>query len=481
MNRSILLAAAAAMVLCFNAASFAEDEDAPVSAAPTVSCEDQVDQLTQDLQKSKDLVGIWKDHVKTLTKERDALNRQLEDMRAQPAPAVALPGGSDAKLVEDLKYQVNELKAENQELRSSVNTGSPAPAPVDDGQLAKVKAANDAGIRAAQEQLNRLQDDNDQLRQSLRDAQDQAAKAAQAVPTVSMSGSADNDALVRDLKSQVIALRDENADLKRQSGQSMGLSGMTLGADERIQELQKDIERLRAENRRLVNRGSIVPAPVVGMADEDVARLRRDKEEAERAYNQLETDSRNENQKLKALVFNLQAENKKIPDLREQQRTAQTEADTARSAYSDLERNSRREIDSLNSKIAQMKAEIDRLRPLEQEIAAAQEFKQSAEDAYRTLEQNHTNELDRLNTRIGQLQSDSQELTNVRTQLKQAQADAAKLQQYIADLKAQIAQQQQQMQTQDSTLDFYRGEIQSFRSNLENQLEALSSRTGRRS
>ena len=53
----------------FSQISYAEGED--------------VETLSQELEKNKELLEIWKGHVKTLTKERDTAYREIEELKSQ--------------------------------------------------------------------------------------------------------------------------------------------------------------------------------------------------------------------------------------------------------------------------------------------------------------------------------------------------------------------------------------------------------------
>ena len=54
--------------------------------------------ISQEADRNRELLEIWKDHVKTLTKERDDAYRQLEHMRA----AGSTPGASGQFGVESM-------------------------------------------------------------------------------------------------------------------------------------------------------------------------------------------------------------------------------------------------------------------------------------------------------------------------------------------------------------------------------------------
>lgn len=466
-----------------------ENMDDAGSPAAAVSCEQELQSVNQELQKTKDLVGIWKGHVKTLTKERDDANKELEALRGQsgPAPKAAAVSTADAKAMEELKYELNDLRAENQELKANMNRmqSQPAPAaapavtPADNARMAELQRQineqqrNQAVMTAERSKLSAQIAD---LKEQLANAQDAGARGSDDEDTAPKM-SVDEGAM-RELKAKVTMLQDENARLQRLAAQSRS---QAPADDPRVAELETQVARLRDQNERLM-RQSAVPSlsSAHTAADEDVQKLIRDKEEAERAYAQLESESKNETQKLKTLVFTLQAENKKLDVLREELRKAQSENDATRQAFADMERNLRGEIDSANGKLAQAKGENERLRGYESEIRAATDYKQQAEAAYRTLEDNHQSEVQRLQTRIASLQADSDQLKVVRGELKKTLDQKAMLEQAVADLKATQSQLERRIQEQEGTIDMHAREIQQVRAGIESQLEALSQKTVRR-
>src|SRR3989338_9080912 len=57
---------------------------APASAEGESS---SYDELAQELEKTKEMTQIWKDHVRTLTRERDTAYQEIETLKNQTASA----------------------------------------------------------------------------------------------------------------------------------------------------------------------------------------------------------------------------------------------------------------------------------------------------------------------------------------------------------------------------------------------------------
>ena len=66
--------------------------------------------LTKELQKGKELLAIWKDHVRSLTKERDEAYKEIETLKDQGASS-SLPDGRIAAENEELKSELGSLRA----------------------------------------------------------------------------------------------------------------------------------------------------------------------------------------------------------------------------------------------------------------------------------------------------------------------------------------------------------------------------------
>ena len=108
------------------------------------SLESRYETQAEELEKTKEMTKIWKDHVKTLTRERDEAYQQIEALKAQagsqsrvlgkggveiqpipiqnPKPPTARPDENEsqsseaAREIKDLKYQMDRLRYDNEKL-----------------------------------------------------------------------------------------------------------------------------------------------------------------------------------------------------------------------------------------------------------------------------------------------------------------------------------------------------------------------------
>jgi chromosome segregation ATPase len=88
------------------------------------------DKISQDAERNRELLEIWKDHVKTLTKERDQATQELERVKARGADAPAAQfGGMESmplplpaetmQQIDSLQSEVSRLQLELQNKTSS--------------------------------------------------------------------------------------------------------------------------------------------------------------------------------------------------------------------------------------------------------------------------------------------------------------------------------------------------------------------------
>ena len=75
--------------------------------------EGQLAALTREMEKDKELLGIWKDHVRALTKERDDAYKEIESLKKQGAVSSnseVTPNEAVLKEKEDAIHQADYLK-----------------------------------------------------------------------------------------------------------------------------------------------------------------------------------------------------------------------------------------------------------------------------------------------------------------------------------------------------------------------------------
>ncbi len=125
-----------ASVFALSLISFSENLFAKVYANPGQEAaiesgvEQQVAQssVSQDSERNQQLLEIWKDHVRTLTRERDEAYKEIEALKNQGAvsqPSGAATGMSDTereaadRTITELRSKIQSLQSDNEQLKSS--------------------------------------------------------------------------------------------------------------------------------------------------------------------------------------------------------------------------------------------------------------------------------------------------------------------------------------------------------------------------
>ena len=179
-------------------ASFQESQAANAGEEPP---DIRVDKLSRELERNKELLEIWKDHVRTLTQERDEAYKQIEDLKT----------GAGAPLRVNLEEKIQELK--------------------------KSYTALDANNRTQTERL----------KTEIQSLNSQAAEETKKFEALSAEKQNLNDQ-IRILQTKVEALQadSQQADvLKQQLGAALSEK------QAQIQSLKSDLDHLRVENQKV--------------------------------------------------------------------------------------------------------------------------------------------------------------------------------------------------------------------------------------
>ena len=86
----------------------------------------RVDQETQETERTKELLEIWKDHVRTLTRERDEAYKEIEALKNRGGLSSAANTSAEmsdpernaiGRVITELKSKVQTLQSQNEELK----------------------------------------------------------------------------------------------------------------------------------------------------------------------------------------------------------------------------------------------------------------------------------------------------------------------------------------------------------------------------
>jgi DNA repair exonuclease SbcCD ATPase subunit len=348
-----------------------------------LSAEPDYEKIAQEAERNRELLDIWKQHVKTLTKERDDAYRQLETLKAAgPAPvapvaqfggveSAPLPSAAFTEQIAGLQLEVSRLQEELQRK----TTGDPT-------------REMQMQFSALQRQLEQVKKENSQL------------KASQPEEAVSRN-KAPSESPIRDeetYRRQARELQYENDTLRAQIEKLQVVekelastrgyfTPLTKEMQEKNDRLTAEISSLRSENAGLKSQASDAKSQlqsVRAQADQS----RRDTEAALAEIDSLKTQS----QRLEADLRTLQNEH--------EQTAAQNE--------------------SYKSQLQMAAADREKWKGVEEELRLLRDQHDSLQKAYGVLEQDaaaRQSELDKTTQRLASLQATDRERDKYKTAL----------------------------------------------------------------
>ena len=284
----IIPAAFLSFFFIFSQGVLAQDEEAADPNSP----EGRVASLEQELNKNKDLLGIWKDHVKTLTQERDTAYKEIEELRTQGfqvAPSGSSQQGTD-KTITDLRAQVAALQSQNQSGQLSLLQK----------ELTETKNDKQIIIQDKEKALKEIEDLKAQNKKIQAEA-DKLKTAPPVAPVAAVSTASQEQLLkekaltqktIQDLNTQITVLKQENDKLRivetqtRQgaAAQDQLLKEKTL-TQKTIQDLNAQITSLKQENDKLKVASPAKPVASAASANQD--QLLKEKAQAQKTIQDL--------------------------------------------------------------------------------------------------------------------------------------------------------------------------------------------------
>ncbi len=337
------------------------------------------DKVSQEAGRNRELLEIWKDHVKTLTKERDDAYRQLEHMRsASPVGGVAQFGGMESAPLpsQATTQQIQGLQSEVSRLQSELErktTGDPT--------------------REMQMQFSAIQRQLQQVKKELSDAR------------------AEKDLLIQEKEkalSKVERLENSSSAAEPDARQARELQYEN-------QTLKAHIEKLQVVEKELVNtRGYFTPLVKElqeksdQLSTENVtlrAEITRIKSESSNAKSEIELarsqgqQYQKENERLAAELDSLKTQTQRVEA---DNRTAKTELVQIAS-----------QIESYKAQLQLAAADRERSKSIAQQYQTLKDQNDSLQKAYAVLEQNSGSSEGRireLTSQIVTLQNDNRSL-----------------------------------------------------------------------
>ncbi|MGH7198419.1 MAG: hypothetical protein ACREH5_06760 [Candidatus Omnitrophota bacterium] len=302
-NISVLTLAAFVLSQIFAPLSWARTQEVGMAVESQGAAAPQPQTMTEDAQRYKDLLAIWKDHVKTVTRERDAAYQEIEQLRGQgvrmPKEAAGPAYASGEKKQAD--ETIAQLRSQVQSLQASLQANT-----------------HDDKLRLLQRELQETKGDKEIIMRdkeaALREVE--RLRSAQAERDASSGAEEESQKIIDDLTVQVANLQAEAA---------------------RAKSLESEIAKLRAEKAVILQSQNQQAA-----AAQETVRLRNDKAVLEKKYQVLEDNLRLQQARLKDYSKRKDEADRRIGELQSQ---ADAELQNSRQTITQL----RSELETLRS------------------------------------------------------------------------------------------------------------------------------------
>jgi chromosome segregation ATPase len=208
----------------------------------------RTDNPAQEAERNRELLEIWKDHVKILTKERDAAYKEIERFKAGGAgmggtpmaqfggvETQAMPSPEAANQIKNLQSEVARLQLALDQQPRSGGIGSP------NRELQMQFSALQTQLQQTRRELNETRSEKDQLIQ----------EKEKALSRVDRMKGGQDEKEARDLQSQLAAMRVENKNLKSELKARTKSAEAVAGEEKQSEEAFREAREIRYENETL--------------------------------------------------------------------------------------------------------------------------------------------------------------------------------------------------------------------------------------
>lgn len=447
------------------------------------SLDGRADQLSQELARNKELLEIWKDHVRTVTKERDDAYKQIDDLKngmgLEPAPdegTISDLKAQISRLTADLnaanaalrpkpmdassKLKISELQAENEKLKLSLKGFSEtqndkeviirekqqALQRIEDleKETSNLRAENEklkirpttlvAAQDPAQEaKIQAMQDAYDGLEVNFKDQQDRIRKL--------QAEKLDDKTKIQELKTQILKLQSGSED-------------KTSAQDLELQEAKAALETLRIEKDKALARAAALDSQVKTLeasdqkaqsVSEDLSKLSAEKDQLAKNYATLEANYQTQQETLKSF-------SSEIESLKKQNETLAAGAD---GLQAEKDRSA-----SLKSALDKALADNAAIQKSYQNLQTNYEAQTEKLKALSAEKESLNGQIQLLQTKVGTLEADSRQMAATKQQLGAALTEKQALEKDNADLDNQNQILNAKIQSLKSDMDQLRVENQ---------------------
>lgn len=463
-----------------------------ISLASEPAGDSRYNNLAQEAERNRELLEIWKDHVKTLTKERDTAYKELEQLKVngpgmQSAPVAqfggietqTLPSPEAMHQIENLQSEVSRLQAalEQQPKSSGANAGS--------RELQMQFGALQSQLQQVRKELNETRVEKDRLIQEKEKALSQVdrmksglenAKSAEVVPGIAGQDQAIADNLQKalniqkkryeDLKTQYSELESEIESLK---------STKESGNQEEIRNLESKVAALSVENQHLKAEPKM--RAVAARNSEGQS------EEALREAREIQY----ENETLKARIEKLQVVEKELASAHTYFTPLIKELQVKNQKLSS-------ENESLSAESMRNRAEFDNATRQAQQILAQNQKLSSDLQTLKAGQEDTVNQMTGLKSQLQMATADKDKYKGMEEEIQRLSAENKTLHQAYSDLESgtksqnikfqEMSSQFKELQARDAEwskqVDNYKNslrgnltDIKNLKSNFESYLESL--------
>ncbi len=449
-----------------------------VSANAEVS-ETDVTALSQEAQRNRELLDIWKEHVKSLTKERDEAYKELESLRAsrsvRTSTPVAAPLGQfgvESQAIppmnRDMQMQFTSLQAKYEDTKKELEElkSKKEKAPAKSSQ--KVPAGR---LEDLQQRINELRVDNESLTRALAEAQSNGGSTVSRVRQLEAelaqvrNSSADVDAL----RSENQALHDEIASLKTQQPKGFISGGGSSDAASRERDafmrqakklqyendtLKVQIEKMKVVEKELQSTRSYF-GPMVQDLQNKLSKAGEENEQLKAQIQKIQSDA----QSATGTVDSISKENEKLKADLDKMNKDQEETD--------------KQLELIKSQLQLAVADKDKIKGQEDELGKLKEERQTLEKAYKELQANYKSQdeqFQQVSQQMSAMQKASEEWKGKENQFS---GDLSSMQKELETLRQERAQHLRSLERYQIALRANYTDMQNLKSNFEAYLESL--------
>ncbi len=215
----------------------------PNDAVNQGTLDERFEALTKEMEKEKELLDIWKDHVRTLTKERDEAYKQIEALKDQG------DSSSAGKSTADLESELKALRSENERLTASLSEKKPAESDNVTTENSSLRSDNDILLKEKAEAAQKLEYLTDQM-SLLRKKYDQLQSENQKLQTAAAQNQENR---VKAAQFAVLQAKAEKMKIIEKEYQETKdyFSSYTKDLDAKNKRILQENEALKSENQKI--------------------------------------------------------------------------------------------------------------------------------------------------------------------------------------------------------------------------------------